>query len=630
MKWNCIACVEDLVRPAELLGAFPVPLLTLVGEPIRQGVRQAPLFEPGAGLPTRLVEYGGQRFDWAEFTRLAYDEEHSSWEQLNFSLPEPAGAYLRTCIAPGTLLLAVEMPAWFKAWCNEYAIDYLDLRISPLRFARDFYVAIDTNCAALYERIEPQGVLPEEVALEATAMSASALKQRWELDRRGTYAQDLGDTLIFIGQTSFDAAIIGSSGRHLRCEDFTERLRAIVRSRPGYRVLYKPHPYDDGFAAQELQSLASIIDRPIAPCPNNSYQVLCSTSNVELIAISSGVLQEAEFFGKTVHWLHEPLVPLAWPGERARSGHYLQVHFQELLAPSFWHRILDPEQAAPRIPRLPALAPDHGRELLDTWWDYSKFKLWQRNFWIEAFERSGGGLLRQRVAALEAADTSIGQAPQAPVEAADERWSRCLHEIQARIKAQPQQFGRGELYQAHEAWGVPGQRPTLQRIEAYQLQAWLPAHARVLDIGCNIGMFGLALSTRIHSYYGFDNNPLLIDVARQIASVREIGNCHFECESFEDFSLHNQGRTFDMVLSFAVHVWIGMTPGDYARTLYGLLRPGGLLVLESNRLDTNDKDFFRNVRYFLDEGFDVRFCGRLKDDGIIERGFYVLAKEGPC
>jgi hypothetical protein len=30
------------------------------------------------------------------------------------------------------------------------------------------------------------------------------------------------------------------------------------------------------------------------------------------------------------------------------------------------------------------------------WWDYSKYLVWQRPLWIEAFERSGGGALRAR------------------------------------------------------------------------------------------------------------------------------------------------------------------------------------------------------------------------------------------
>ncbi|WP_195742022.1 MULTISPECIES: hypothetical protein [Methylobacillus] len=41
----------------------------------------------------------------------------------------------------------------------------------------------------------------------------------------------------------------------------------------------------------------------------------------------------------------------------------------------------------------------------------------------------------------------------------------------------------GELYQAHEGWDLPGQRPTLARMAAYALGRWVTSDAAVLDTG---------------------------------------------------------------------------------------------------------------------------------------------------
>ncbi len=391
-----IACVEDIVRPRELLGAFPTPLFTLVSEPIRQATRQHIHFAPGTGIPPTFAP----TFDWATFTRLAFTEEQTSWEALNFSLPLPARQYLRDCIPANSLLLAVEMPAWFSSLCTEFGISYLDMRVSPLRFARDFYIALDTNDTQIHERIRSYAIFQEEVSLEAAALSASVRKLFFDLEKRGQYSFDMDNTLVYIGQTSFDAAIIGPDGRHLRCQDFADRLQSLT-TQTSKRLLYKPHPYDDGFATEERQALEAITGRSIPQCLNNSYQLLGSTASVEFISISSGLLQEALFFGKTVHWLHKPHVPLAYPDDVRQEGHFLQVHFENIQSPGFWHQILMPEKPAPRLSRLPTLAPNYGRELLDTWWDYSKHKIWQRTLPIESFERSGGGLLRNRIEALE-------------------------------------------------------------------------------------------------------------------------------------------------------------------------------------------------------------------------------------
>jgi len=71
------------------------------------------------------------------------------------------------------------------------------------------------------------------------------------------------------------------------------------------------------------------------------------------------------------------------------------------VSPGFWHRLLTPEKMPPVIDELPVIHPNHMREISDHWWDYSKAMIWQRSLWIEAFERSGGGLLRERIERLE-------------------------------------------------------------------------------------------------------------------------------------------------------------------------------------------------------------------------------------
>lgn len=121
-----------------------MPLLTLIGE----SIRQVPLFGSGIGLGT--------------------------------------------CI---TQRLAVEMPTWFKAWCNEYAIDYLDLSISPLHVERDFYFAINTNCETLYERIDSYSVPRKDVALDVTAMRTSSTSSAHAWPFVGNTTHDLLDIM---------------------------------------------------------------------------------------------------------------------------------------------------------------------------------------------------------------------------------------------------------------------------------------------------------------------------------------------------------------------------------------------------------------------------------------------------
>lgn len=120
-----------------------------------------------------------------------------------------------------------------------------------------------------------------------------------------------------------------------------------------------------------------------------------------LLGLSSGMLQEARYFSKEAHTLFRPVVPLADDSARASGSGYVQVRLGDAISPAFWHCALAPDRPAPRISALPGVQPSHARELLDHWWDYSMCLIWERTLWVEGFTRSGGGLLRDRVDALE-------------------------------------------------------------------------------------------------------------------------------------------------------------------------------------------------------------------------------------
>ncbi|MDY0106265.1 MAG: hypothetical protein RBS27_06300, partial [Giesbergeria sp.] len=208
--------------------------------------------------------------------------------------------------------------------------------------------------------------------------------------------QDLDGSLIYIGQTPDDASRLAPDGRSLRCADFADRLRALSEGR---RLLYKGHTFALDFASTECTELARITGQPVTACQQNAYQILSTHDDVELVGISSGLLQEAAWFGKKAHMLFQPFVPLA---ERELSADtYQQVHFRTFLSPGFWHQVLTPQCPAPRLPTLPDVTYNHARETLNLWWDYSKVLTWERQLPYESFLRGGGAAMQQRIEELE-------------------------------------------------------------------------------------------------------------------------------------------------------------------------------------------------------------------------------------
>jgi 2-polyprenyl-3-methyl-5-hydroxy-6-metoxy-1,4-benzoquinol methylase len=181
--------------------------------------------------------------------------------------------------------------------------------------------------------------------------------------------------------------------------------------------------------------------------------------------------------------------------------------------------------------------------------------------------------------------------------------------------------GRGDLYQTCQELLLPGQRPTALRFREYDLAAILKPSDRVLDIGCNCGFLALHTSRFVKHVDGFDAAAHFIAIAGIAKKYLERENCTFTASSFSEFST---SESYDVIFSFAVHHWIGMPIPDYAARLLELLKPGGLVLLESQDLSTHDQDWDEKLRQFCSAGFEEVRSGTMSDDGLIARRHVLL------
>lgn len=146
-------------------------------------------------------------------------------------------------------------------------------------------------------------------------------------------------------------------------------------------------------------------------------------------------------------------------------------------------------------------------------------------------------------------------------------------------------YGEGYFYQGFRRIGLTGLRDTEARVEGMGLRRML-AGRRVLEIGSNSGFIALSIAESAIEVAGFDINPHMVHVARDVASHLGLTNTRFEVSEFEDFAATGP---YDAVLSFANHTTYDgntrQTVEQYFARCRDLLTPGGMLLFESHAPD---------------------------------------------
>lgn len=415
MHINRVVCLSDLFcgyrAAAEGFFAF-------IQEPIRQGCGIDPGWLPTAKKPSALLP----GFSLQKFRALAgWNTVQAThfWMQTWHTAPAPALDYLFAYVPQGALVLSYDMPPWLAHACEQRGFDWLDIRPSPLAFGRDLYVALHASDAVLQEQLVRWSVSDEELRLEAALLTANLHAHRLDIEEAFRYKFNLDGCLVFVGQPPVDAALLSPDGRSLNCTNFSEQLRALAKGknvlhlldmRNFARAAAVPHASDLwAYVQRERENLERIVSAPVQVCQQNVYQVLCSDDDVQLVGISAPALQEAAWFDKTAHWLFRPRTPLASMNASLNvlQRGYVQVHFQNVLKPVFWHAVLTPNAPLPKLQSLPELERNQARTALNHWGDYEKVVTWQRPLHTASFERSGGGLLRKRIEKLEQSQNSM-------------------------------------------------------------------------------------------------------------------------------------------------------------------------------------------------------------------------------
>jgi cyclopropane fatty-acyl-phospholipid synthase-like methyltransferase len=176
-----------------------------------------------------------------------------------------------------------------------------------------------------------------------------------------------------------------------------------------------------------------------------------------------------------------------------------------------------------------------------------------------------------------------------------------------------QQFGGEYFYQSYPPLKIRGHRPTLVRFEIYGLSKYLKKTTAVLDIGGNTGFFSMFISKYVRTIDIVEKNDVLASVGEVLKRHEKIKNVNFICEDFKTFK---SDQKYDVIFAFAVHMWVGMSFSDYMMRIKSLLKPGGIVLLESQDVKVDDLPkklkSVSNIFKVVDEGITDDHMGLIR------------------
>ena len=211
---------------------------------------------------------------------LAYLRPNVFSEPVNYSdywkISEFHTKPLTNLLKQNRVLIGIELSPGFKKYLNDHQVTYLDIRLSPLRFASDLLLRVDSNKygGALSKFAVDQAILHE---------SANAWKS--------SPVEKVQPRAVLYLQKKWDFALLTESG----FSSDLEVLKAFEAKRTDESVVVVSHP----FSKASPEAIDFVGSRSNFSFRNNlgAYESFSKFNSACYAAYSSSILEEAPYFG---------------------------------------------------------------------------------------------------------------------------------------------------------------------------------------------------------------------------------------------------------------------------------------------------------------------------------------------
>jgi len=280
---------------------------------------------------TDVVDENNNIFSRAEFFKLGghftvkdnyqvYKVQEFNLEQLN---------YLARFFDENTVVLGLELYKPMTDLLSSFGVKVIDMAFHSYKLFDDLAFAINTNSKEVYETL-----LKYQIPQDKFHYYANYWKVFMKYNNMVYDSKIEDNSCIFIGQTLQDKSV-EKDGVFLNVTHFEEKLKEL--SEQYSKVYYLPHPY--------LGRKRKVIYDFIKKCPYvellencSTYGLLASDKVKKVVAISTSVLYESQYFGKEIEYLYKPLFNIDAPFE---EHSYVSI-YEDYWNPKFWADILSP------------------------------------------------------------------------------------------------------------------------------------------------------------------------------------------------------------------------------------------------------------------------------------------------
>lgn len=270
-------------------------------------------------------------FDYVKFFKFyGIEYNRGKWGELFYTdeYNEQAYEYVKS-IFEKSFVIAYEMEDSLLKILDNLEIPYINMYISPIRFLEDQLFCMTTNVQEVYEKLLEYKLQEEIIEIQANYLKSFYLMKDCKKITKEK-------SVLFLGQTKYDRSLINPESGEIYSilnhkEDFERALQ-------GYsNILYKRHPKvtEDADILQYLKSIGNL-----SVTDENFYSLISRPDIKKVIAISSGGLNEAKYFGKDIEYLLHSSVNLQ-EGVQFDKNKYINIyeHFYSL---HFWADVLAP------------------------------------------------------------------------------------------------------------------------------------------------------------------------------------------------------------------------------------------------------------------------------------------------